>query len=90
MFFSSKIHRLLSLIVVVGKIKKLTLDGEETKTGEQNIPFEQRAYLDNLVLKAGLALLLLAGGADGGEVGDNLLRVLRLSSARLTSATCTV
>ena len=41
--------------------------------------------LDNLVLEGGLAFLPLAGGADGGEVGDHLLRVLRLSGTRLSS-----
>merc|ERR1719431_877492 len=38
----------------------------------------------NLVLKGGLSLLPLAGGADGGEVGDNLLGVLGLSGTRLS------
>merc|ERR1719270_1859972 len=41
--------------------------------------------LDDLVLKGGLSLLPLAGGADGGEVGDDLLRVLSLSGTRLSS-----
>ena len=40
--------------------------------------------LDNLVLKGGLALLPLARGADGGKVGDDLLGVLCLSSARFS------
>ena len=40
--------------------------------------------LDNLVLKGGLALLPLARGANGGEVRDNLLGVLSLSSSRLS------
>merc|ERR1719273_1673704 len=40
---------------------------------------------DNLVLKRGLSLLPLAGGADGGEVRDDLLGVLGLSGTRLTS-----
>ena len=41
--------------------------------------------MDNLVLQAGLALLSLAGGSDGGEVGDDLLGILGLASSRLTS-----
>merc|ERR1712015_531015 len=41
--------------------------------------------LDDLVLKGGLSLLPLAGGADGGEVGDDLLGVLGLSGTRLSS-----
>ena len=41
--------------------------------------------LDNLVLEGGLAFLPFAGGADGGKVGDHLLRVLRLSGTRLSS-----
>ena len=41
--------------------------------------------LDDLVLKGGLSLLPLARGADGGEVGNDLLGVLSLSSTRLTS-----
>ena len=40
--------------------------------------------LDDLVLKGGLALLPLSGGADGGEVGDDLLGVLSLSGTRLS------
>ena len=40
--------------------------------------------LDDLVLKGGLSLLPLAGGADGGVVGDHLLRVLRLSGTGLS------
>ncbi len=44
-------------------------------------------YLDNLVLQPRLALLLLAGGADGGEVGDDLLGVLRLARSRLAAVT---
>merc|ERR1719376_1141479 len=40
--------------------------------------------LDNLVLKGGLALLPLSGGADGGEVRDDLLGVLSLSGTRLS------
>merc|ERR1712045_638830 len=40
---------------------------------------------NNLVLKGGLSLLPLAGGADGGEVGNDLLGVLSLSSTRLAS-----
>merc|ERR1712012_696277 len=39
----------------------------------------------NLVLKRSLSLLPLARGADGGEVGDDLLGVLSLSSTRLSS-----
>merc|ERR1712045_343494 len=39
----------------------------------------------NLVLKGGLSLLPLARGADGGEVGDDLLGVLGLSGTRLAS-----
>merc|ERR1719412_306673 len=38
----------------------------------------------NLVLKGGLSLLPLAGGADGGEVGNDLLGVLGLSGTRLS------
>ena len=41
--------------------------------------------LDDLVLKGGLSLLPLAGRADGGEVGNDLLGVLGLSGTRLTS-----
>ena len=41
--------------------------------------------LDDLVLKGGFALLPLARGADGGEVGDDLLRVLSLPGSRLAS-----
>merc|ERR1719376_2014365 len=41
--------------------------------------------LDNLVLKGGLALFPLSGGADGGEVRDDLLGVLSLSGTRLSS-----
>ena len=41
--------------------------------------------LDDLVLKGGLSLLPLARGADGGEVGDDLLCVFSLSSSRLSS-----
>jgi hypothetical protein len=44
-------------------------------------------YLDNLILQPRLALLLLAGGADGGEVGDDLLGVLRLARSRLAAVT---
>ena len=40
---------------------------------------------NNLLLKGGLSLLPLAGGADGGEVGDDLLGVLSLSGTRLSS-----
>merc|ERR1719193_454673 len=40
--------------------------------------------LDDLVLKGGLTLLPLSGGADGGEVGDDLLGVLSLSGTRLS------
>ena len=43
-------------------------------------------YLDNLVLEPRLALLLLPGGADGGEVGDDLLGVFRLTRAGLASS----
>ena len=39
--------------------------------------------LYDLVLKGGLALLPLSRGADGGQVGDDLLGVLSLSSSRL-------
>ena len=47
--------------------------------------FKDGVGLDDLVLKGGLALLPLAGGADGGEVGDDLLRVLSLPGSRLAS-----
>ena len=40
---------------------------------------------NNFLLKGCLSLLPLAGGADGGKVGDHLLRVLRLSGTRLSS-----
>ena len=40
--------------------------------------------LDDLVLKGGLALLPLSGGADGSKVGDDLLGVLSLSGTRLS------
>ena len=46
--------------------------------------FKDRVGLDNLVLKRGLALLPLSRGADGGEVGDDLLGVLSLSGSRLS------
>ena len=46
---------------------------------------EDRVGLDDLVLKGGLALLPLSGGADGGKVGDDLLGVLSLSGTRLAS-----
>ena len=36
--------------------------------------------LDYLVLEPRLALLPLAGGSDGSEVGDDLLCILRLPS----------
>ena len=42
---------------------------------------KDRVSLDNLVLKGGLSLLPLPGGADGGKVGDDLLRVLSLSGS---------
>merc|ERR1719220_881878 len=45
---------------------------------------KDRVGLDNLVLKRGLALLPLSGGADGGEVRDDLLGVLSLSGSRLS------
>merc|ERR1712142_1202587 len=41
--------------------------------------------LDDLVLKGGLSPLPLAGRADGGEVGNDLLGVLGLSSTGLSS-----
>merc|ERR1712012_1399170 len=41
--------------------------------------------LDDLVLKGGLSLLPLTGGADGGEVGNDLLGVFRLSGTGLSS-----
>ena len=44
----------------------------------------QALGLDDLVLKVGLALLPLSGGAAGGEVGDDLLGVLSLSGSRLS------
>ena len=47
--------------------------------------FKDRVGLDDLVLKGGLTLLPLARRADGGEVGDDLLGVLGLSSTRLSS-----
>ena len=46
--------------------------------------FEDGVGLDNLVLQGGLALLPLARGADGGKVGDDLLRVFSLSGSRLS------
>ena len=49
------------------------------------IPNQAPPHLDDLVLQPGLALLPLAGGADGGEVGDDLLGVLCLPGARLSS-----
>ena len=45
---------------------------------------EDGVGLDDLVLKGSLALLPLSGGADGGEVGDDLLRVLSLPGSRLS------
>merc|ERR1711970_435725 len=45
---------------------------------------EDGVGLDDLVLKGGLALLPLSRGADGGEVGDDLLGVLGLSGTRLS------
>ena len=47
--------------------------------------FKDGVGLDDLVLKGGLALLPLAGGADGGEVRDDLLGVLSLPGTRLAS-----
>lgn len=45
--------------------------------------------LDDLIFQGSLALLgigwLLGGGTNGGEVGNNLLRVLSFSSSRFTS-----
>ena len=46
---------------------------------------QHRVGLDDLVLKGGLSLLPLAGGADGGEVRDDLLGVLSLSGTGLSS-----
>merc|ERR1719494_1380500 len=46
---------------------------------------KDRVGLDDFVLKGGLSLLPLARGADGGEVGDDLLGVLGLSGTRLSS-----
>merc|ERR1719412_3519806 len=66
---------------------------EFSKAGRVVIPhglgvtpgLQDRVRLDNLVLKGGLSLLPLAGGADGGEVGDDLLGVLGLAGTRLAS-----
>merc|ERR1719500_1334078 len=63
-----------------------------TKTGGIIVPhslgispsLKDGVGLDDLVLKGGLALLPLAGGADGGEVRDDLLGVLSLSGSRLS------
>merc|ERR1712012_791929 len=46
---------------------------------------QDRVGGNNLLLKRGLSLLPLARGADGGEVGNDLLGVLSLSSTRLSS-----
>merc|ERR1711970_1302096 len=45
---------------------------------------EDGVGLDDLVLKGSLTLLPLSGGADGGEVRDDLLGVLSLSGSRLS------
>ena len=45
--------------------------------------FKDRVGLDNLVLERSFSLLPLAGRADGGKVGDHLLRVLGLASPGL-------
>ena len=45
---------------------------------------EDGVGLDDLVLKRGLALLPLSGGADGSKVRDDLLGVLSLSGTRLS------
>ena len=47
--------------------------------------FKDRVGLDDLVLERSFSLLPLARRADGGEVGDHLLRVLRLASSRFSS-----
>merc|ERR1712012_284081 len=66
---------------------ELTKSGGVVISHSLGIPpgFQDRVGLDNLVLKGGLSFLPLAGGADGGKVGDDLLGVLSLSSSRLTS-----
>ena len=65
---------------------------ELTETGGVVVPhslgipprLQDGVGLDDLVLKGGLALLPLARGADGGKVGDHLLRVFGLSGSRLS------
>ena len=66
---------------------------EFTKPGGVVVPYsfgiaprlKDGVGLDDLVLKGGLALLPLARGADGGEVGNDLLGVFGLSGTRLSS-----
>merc|ERR1719330_1553354 len=74
--------------------RSIEVDTDElSETGGVVIPhslgvtpgLEHRVGGHNLVLKGGLSLLPLAGGADGGKVGDDLLGVLSLSGSRLSS-----
>ena len=66
---------------------------EFTKSGGVVVPhslgvtpgLQHRVGGHNLLLKGGLSLLPLAGGADGGEVRDDLLGVLSLSGTGLSS-----
>ena len=51
---------------------------------------QHRVGLDDLVLQAGLPLLPLPGGSDGGEVGDDLLGVLGLAGTRLSTRMTTI
>merc|ERR1712088_353331 len=46
---------------------------------------QHRVGGNDLLLKGGLSLLPLAGGADGGKVGNDLLGVLSLSGTGLSS-----
>merc|ERR1712045_366639 len=74
--------------------RRVEMDTDElSESGRVVIPdslgitpsLEHRVGGHNLVLKGGLSLLPLAGGADSGEVGNDLLGVLGLSGTRLSS-----
>merc|ERR1712045_101597 len=74
--------------------RSIEVDTDElTESGGVVIPhslgvtpgLKNRVGSDNLVLKRGLSLLPLSGGADGGKVRDDLLCVLSLSGSRLPS-----
>merc|ERR1712073_87014 len=72
----------------------IEMDTDElSETGRVVVPhslgvtpgLQDRVGGHNLVLKGSFSLLPLAGGADGGEVGNDLLGVLGLSGTRLAS-----